>query len=122
MKPKILNPEKKKLNSMDENFLFDQLSIQQLIDLAIDSHEDKFVEFESRQELLKRGKDNIQARIIIKKSCKNTIANFEGLLKKISTEKNSAVIKDFKNKFLSSVSILDKLQLEWQRHDLGLIK
>ena len=96
------------------NFLFEELSIQQLIDLAIDSDQNKKNELESKEELIKRGYDNIQARIVIKKSCKATISSLEALLKTIVNGNNKEVAKEFKNKFLTSISILDKLQLEWQ--------
>lgn len=91
--------------SQDTNFSLDKLSVQQLIDLAVSSYED-LSGFNSRVELIKRGKDNIQSRITIKKACKATI---------LSHECNSD-----KAKLLSSVSVLDKLQLEWQKHDLIL--
>lgn len=113
----------KKENNTNANYLVEQLSIQQLIDLTIDSHEDEYVGLESRKELIKRGKDNIQTRIMIKKSIKEVIASLENLLKKIAIESNNKeVVKSFKNKFLNSISVLDKLELEWQKYDLGIKK
>ena len=89
--------------------------------LAIDSSDNSFTEIESRQELIRRGNDCIQTRIMIKKSCKKTMSSLEALLNKISTENNNKeIVKPIKNKFLTSVSVLDKLQLEWQKYDLGL--
>ena len=102
------------------NFLIEQLSVQQLIDLAIDSSNNGYIGLESRKELISRGKDNIQARIVIKKSCKAAISNLEDIFQTLDKESDKELVKSFKNKFLTSVSILDWLQLEWQKHDLGL--
>lgn len=115
-------PTSKNNQTLNANFLVGQLTIQQLIDLSIDSTNDNYIENETRKELINRGKDNIQTRIIIKKICRNSISGLEVLLQRIATEKNNnkEIIKSFKNKFLSSVSILDKLELEWQKHDLGI--
>ena len=118
MERKTAIKDNQKLNS---NFLIEQLSVQQLIDLSIDSINDNYIENETRKELINRGKDNIQARIIIKKICRNAITGLESLLQKIATENNNKeIIKSFKNKFLNSVSMLDRLELEWQKHDLGI--
>lgn len=120
MENKVLTKEN------DENvivsFLYDQLSIEQLINLIIDSSNSDFILAQARQELVNRGKDNIQLRILIKKQCKSNIESLEALLKKIDKEsnRNKDIIKSFKQKFLSSISVLDRLQLEWQKHDLSL--
>lgn len=89
----------------DTNFSLEKLSIQQLIDLTVSSYED-VVGFNSRTELIKRGSDNIEIRIAIKKACKATIASYEDVVNKA--------------KLLNSISTLDKLQLEWQKKDLVL--
>lgn len=98
------------------------LSIQELIDLSTDSQTNGSVAIDIRNELINRGKNNIETRIIVKKSCKKNILKFESLLNTFAGENNGKkeVIKTFKNKFLTSVSIMDKIQLEWQKHDLGL--
>lgn len=103
-----------------ESFSVEQLSTQQLIDLAIDSNDNGHIEIASRKELIKRGKDNIQTRIQIKKYCKNAISGLEAVLNK-NTAENKEVLKSSRNKLLTSVSVLDKLQLEWQKYDLGLL-
>ncbi len=94
------------------NFSIEKLSLNQLINLAIESHEDK-VGIESKLELIKRGTDNIEIRIQIKKLIKAIIANTQ---EQINTENNTEI----KSKFLVSLSISDKLQLEWQKKDLIL--
>lgn len=101
------------------DLLIDELPVEQLIDFAINTNDDHSG-IRVREELIKRGKDNIHTRILIKKSCKASITNLEVVLKKLESETNKEVEKSFKHKFLTSVSILDKLQLEWQRYDLGL--
>lgn len=104
-----------------ENFLIEKLSIKELIDLALNTDND-FTVVRSRQELISRGKDNIQTRITIKKTCKTAISDLEVLLKRFDCETNTdkATAKLYKNKFLNIVSLLDKLQLGWQKHDLFL--
>lgn len=121
MEKNVINKDKKTTNL---SFFIDQLSVQQLIDLSIDSNNDNHVEIETRKELIERGKDNIQARIIIKKVCKSAISSLETLLQSVTSEKNNdkEIVKSFKGKFLNAVSILDKLELEWQKHDLGINK
>lgn len=94
-------------------FSIKELSIQQLIDLVIGSGSDH-IGLELREEIITRGKDNIETRIAIKKCCKAAVLKFEDLLKNYN--KNS----EYKNNLLNSVSLLDKLQLEWQKHDLRL--
>lgn len=119
----ISTMEQETLNkNIPNNFLVDQISIQKLIDLAIDSANDS-VGIQTKQELFERGKDNIKIRIEIKKLCKAQIQNIESLLEKITSETSTAeAIKLCKHKFLNAISVLDRLQLDWQRHDLGFSK
>lgn len=91
--------------SNDTNFSLEKLTVQQLLDLTISSYEDA-VGFNSRNELIKRGSDNIEVRISIKKACKASVASYES--------------SQDKAKLLSSITLLDKLQLEWQKLDLIL--
>ncbi len=101
------------------NFI-SSLSIEQLIDLAIESGSEAILT-QNRHELINRGKDNIHDRILIKKSCKASVSSIESLLKKADSENsNSEITKSLKKKFLTSISILDRLQLEWQKHDLRI--
>ena len=99
----------------------ESLSIEQLVKYCFDfSNEISSIQF--RDELVKRGKDNIQERISIKKLCKRSISEIEILLNTTNqTDKNEST-KELKNRFLSLISIVDRLQLEWQKHDLGLKK
>ena len=104
-----------------ENILIEKLSVPELINLILDADND-LIAVKFRQELINRGKDNIQLRITIKKTCKTAISDLETLLKRfdsgsVADKKNT---KLYKNKFLNTVSLLDKLQLEWQKHDLIL--
>lgn len=118
MESKVLKNEAK-----FSDVLYEQFSVQQLIDTAVQSLNDEYVQTHIRQELISRGKDNIQVRIAIKKTCKAAIADLEFCLKKTDNENstiNKGITKVYKNKFLNTLSILDKLQLEWQRYDLGL--
>ncbi|MBI3591097.1 MAG: hypothetical protein HY094_06975 [Candidatus Melainabacteria bacterium] len=118
MENKTLNKE---TNNINTNLLLEQISLQQLIDLALDT-DIAHIEQETKQELIKRGKDNIHIRIQIKKLCKAVIANLESVLNRIGVDskENKETIKSFKNKFLHSLSIMDRIQLEWQKYDLGL--
>ena len=112
--------ETKSLNEkLNIDLLVNELPVDQLIDFAINSN-DEYSGHRVREELHKRGKDNIHTRISIKKSCKASIAGLENILKKLEIEVNKGLEKSVKSKLLTSVSILDKLQLEWQRYDLGL--
>ena len=117
--------EYKTLNTqtISENVYIEKLTVRELISLVLDASDD-FTIVRFRQELINRGGDNIQVRIEIKKTCKSVINDLEILLKRFDCEsdadkKNS---KLYKNKFLNTVSLLDKLQLEWQKHDLILIR
>ncbi len=110
-----------KVIPLGENVLIEELSIQELIDLTLENAND-FTIVRSRQELISRGKDNIHLRITIKKTCKSTLSDLEVLLKRFDCESNAdkKITKLYKNKFLNTLSLLDKLQLEWQKHDLVL--
>ena len=113
MEPKVLN------KNLPQNFLVEQISAQQLIDLAIDSGSDS-IGIKTKQELFERGKDNIKTRIEIKKLCKSCIQNIESVLKEMDNETSpSQAIKQSKHQFLNALSLLDRLQLEWQKHDLS---
>ncbi len=118
MEYKTLNNE---VLTFPENILIEKLSVQELINLALDTDND-FAIIKSRQELISRGKDNIQLRITIKKTCKLVINNLEALLKRFDSESTAdkKAAKLYKNKFLNTLSLLDKLQLEWQKYDLTL--
>ena len=120
MEHKTLNNQDFNLNG---NFLVEKISIQQLIDLAVDSADDH-IGLQTKQELIQRGKDSIPLRIQIKKACKQTIANLESVLKEldkgININGNKNLLKSYKTKFLNLLSIVDRLQLEWQKYDLRL--
>ena len=119
MEPKTIIKEK---NNPNVILMVEQLSIQQLIDIAMDSENDN-IRAHSKEELFKRGQDNIQSRITVKKACRATISGLEEIIKRFDTGKNNIdknLLKSYKGKFLTSISILDKLQLEWQRYDLML--
>ena len=118
MEYKTLN---NKAITLAENIVIEELTLQELVELALDSSND-FAIASSRQELINRGKDNIQHRITIKKTCKLVINDLETLLKRFDSESTAdkKTTKLYKNKFLNTVSLLDKLQLEWQKHDLLL--
>lgn len=115
--------EQETLNkNIPNNFLVEQISTQKLIDLAVDSANDN-IGIQLKQELFERGKDNIKSRIEIKKLCKIQIQNIELLLEKTNSETSTAKeIKLSKHQFLNALSVLDRLQIEWQRHDLGFSK
>ena len=103
------------------NIVFEELTVQELIELALNNGSD-LTRIRSRQELINRGKDNIQLRITIKKLCKIAISDLEVLLKRFDSENNAdkKTAKLYKNQFLNTISLLDKLQLEWQKYDLAL--
>ena len=117
--------ENKSLNNsvlaLSENVVFEKLTIKELINLTHNT-DNGFAIIRSREELINRGKDNIQLRISIKKTCKAAISDMEILLKRYDCESNTdkKTTKLYKNKFLNIVSLSDKLQLEWQKHDLLL--
>lgn len=97
--------------------VLNQISIQQLTELAINSQDDS-IKLAARNELIERGKDNISNRIQIKKLCKSKISDLELVLKE-DDGKTNKVTKPYKGKFLNTLSVLDKLELEWQRFDFG---
>ncbi len=110
------------LSTLNTSNLIEQFSTQKLIDLAIES-QDEQIKQETRKELINRGKESIQNRIEIKKICKASISSLEVILDDCEVEKihSKDTVKSYKNKFLSLISLVDKVQLEWQRHDLGLM-
>lgn len=109
------------LNKNINSFLVEQLTMEQLIELTVDSSENSHIETRSKQELIQRGKDDIETRILIKKACKKIISNLELKLNNNTLENDEKdLAKTYKNKLLNSVSMLDKLQLEWQKYDLGI--
>lgn len=117
------------LNNKSKNLelvnILEQLSIQQLLDCALDSFDDPNSGHKFCKELIIRGKDNIQSRILIKKSCKAMVAKYENLLNPDSLngtflDNDKKQIKIYKNNLLILISILDKLQLEWQKYDLSI--
>ena len=118
MEYKTLND---RILAYSENVVFEKLTAQELIELALSTSND-FTTISSRQELINRGKDNIQLRITIKKLCKIAISDLEVLLKRFDSENNTdkKTAKLYKNQFLNTISLLDKLQLEWQKYDLAL--
>ena len=112
-----------KIVSFPENIIIEKLSIQELIELVLDTNSE-LTFLRSRQELINRGKDDIKLRITIKKTCKTAINDLEVLLKRFDSgngfrEKD---LKFYKTRLLNSVSLLDRLQLEWQKCDLALKK
>ena len=107
------------LQTTNVNFI-SSLTVEELINQAIESGSETIL-VHSRQELVSRGKDDIPTRIFIKKSCKASISSIESLLRKADSENSTSTItKSLKKKFLTSISILDRLQLEWQKHDLSI--
>ncbi len=112
-----------KVLALSENIVVENLSIQELIELVLDTSNNQIFTA-SRQELIGRGKDDIKTRILIKKTCKQAISDLEILLKRFEStnrldEKN---LKFYKTRLLNIVSLLDRLQLEWQKQDLVLKK
>ncbi len=88
------------------------------------NNKDEFTTANSRQELINKGKDDIKLRITVKKTCKAAINDLEILLKRFDftnglKEKD---LKFYRSRFLDAISLLDKLQLAWQKHDLVLKK
>lgn len=95
-------------------------SIQELIDKYMnDSYEYQNI---YKAELIERGKNNIYNRIAVKKSCKNNIAHQESIVKEIEskTAANKELISYIRKRFLEAISLLDRIQIEWQRYDVHL--
>lgn len=113
----------KEIADLDQSTFLDQFSVRELVNFACNKHESNF-DVESKNELFKRGKDEIVVRIEIKKMLKNLIHDLELTLKDPELESmyNKETIKSFKNKFLTLLSVLDSLQLEWQKYDLRIRK
>jgi|SRR3989338_8535276 len=109
--------------TQNENTPLIELSCNDLINLLVEESANGRIGTESRQELINRGKDDIHQRITIKKSFKGKITEIESLLKKFNEEKNNKISASLlKNQFLTAISLLDRLQLEWQRYDISLKK
>ena len=111
--------ETKTLDTNNKTSITSELNLEQLIESALNTNENTF---EYRDELINRGNDNVYTRILIKKTCKASLANLETYLSHINSDTHNEITKSIKSKFLNLVSILDKLQLEWQKYDLGLKK
>lgn len=109
--------ETKTLDTNNKTIITSELNIEQLIESALNP--DGTIS-EYRDELIKRGNDNVHIRILIKKTCKASLANLETYLSHMKSDTHNEISKSIKSKFLNLVSILDKLQLEWQKYDLGL--
>lgn len=108
--------EEKELNNISLN----ECPVQELIDNYMgDNNEGQSI---YRQELIERGKDNIYTRIIIKKACRNNVAHQETIVKETETTKatNKELLSYLRKRFLTAISLLDRLQLEWLRHDVRL--
>ncbi|OGI19042.1 MAG: hypothetical protein A3B68_07510 [Candidatus Melainabacteria bacterium RIFCSPHIGHO2_02_FULL_34_12] len=102
------------------NLTFMNNTFEQFISSAINAGDDQTIS-QVKQEIISQGKDNIQTRIHIKKAIKMAIANLESLIKEAEkSNSNKNMAKSLKNRFLTLVSILDKTQLEWQKHDLAI--
>lgn len=112
--------EKKDISYQTELNALDAYSINELINYSIEKDSTQNHLF--RQELIERGKDNIKQRIEIKKVCKLNIAHQEDILKDLEGKKsnNKDLLSFLRNKFLTAISLLDRLQLEWQKHDIRL--
>jgi parvulin-like peptidyl-prolyl isomerase len=109
--------------TQNENPPLVELSCNDLISLLVEESANGRIGTESRQELINRGKDDIKERISIKKLFKNKITDIETLLKKFNEEKNNKISASLlKNQFLTAISLLDRLQLEWQKYDISLKK
>ena len=109
--------------TQNENTPLIELSCNDLINLLVEESANGRIGTESRQELINRGKDDIKERISIKKLFKTKITDIETLLKKFNEEKNNKISASLlKNQFLTAISLLDRLQLEWQRYDISLKK
>ena len=104
-----------KINTLED------YSISELINKSLENDENEKIN-KFKQELVKKGKDNIYIRIEIKKSCKANVANLEELIKEYEDKKlnDNKLLRALKIKLLDIVSLIDKLQLEWQKHDLRL--
>lgn len=95
------------------------LSISELINKSLENNPNETINI-FKQELIKRGKDNIYTRIEIKKSCKGNISSLEDLIKEYKEKKlnDNNILSALKIKLLDIVSLIDRLQLEWQKYDL----
>lgn len=113
----------KKLEELNKSFLQDfqitSHTAEQIIELIIKYNTEEAFCIELRNELISRGKDDISGRINIKKSVKTAVKHLEEQVKTVETiNKNQKEISNSRGKLLSSISLLDKIQLEWMKHDL----
>lgn len=113
-KPKTFFPEDLVETATDE----------ELRNLAVENTSDSITGIKARRELIKRGKDNIKERIHIKKSFKLAVESYELSIAEIEKQEiqNERRLSLYKSKLLTTIAILDKLQLEWQKYDLALQK
>ena len=97
------------------------LSITDLITKSLENDSSEKINV-FKQELISKGRDNIHTRIEIKKSYKSNIANLEAMITECEEKKltDKKLISALKIKLLNIVSLIDRLQLEWQKHDLRL--
>lgn len=113
----------KEIFNVANSFNLSQLTLQQLVEINLLNDEPNAAS-RAKEELVNRGRDEMNTRISIKKYCKQLILESETNLKE-SSASDSLVVKENlklnKKRFLTLLSLLDRLQLEWQRHDLALM-
>ena len=100
---------------ISDAFNLSNLTSQQLIEMVL-INDDSADMVKAKHELVNRGKDEMNIRISIKKYCKQLILESETSIKECDES-----LKTSKKNFLNLLSLLDRLQLEWQRHDLTLM-
>ena len=114
-------PSVENVISFEDSMNLENYSCKELIDMTINNDGSEQA-LHAKHELMCRGKDDIRERISIKKKCKGVILELEKEFN--SSNGNEEIsqnnIKLSKQKFLTTVSLVDKLQLEWQRYDLAL--
>ena len=105
------------------SFNLSQLTLQQLVEIIL-LHDETLDASRAKEELIIRGRDEMNVRISIKKYCKQLILESEADLKEYTPDDLQPAkenLKTSKKKFLILLSLLDRLQLEWQRYDLTLM-
>lgn len=109
-----------KLESEFTTILVEKLPTKELVTLAIDNNGDNELGIKSKAQIVSRGKDDIELRIKIKKSLRESISNLEELINNLESNKESdpKLLKLYRTRFLTAVSLINKFQLEWQKHDL----
>lgn len=100
--------------------VIDNSTTEDLINFSIESETENEITSQAKKQLIESGKDNIQERIGIKKYLKAQITKTQEELKIIEESKDKKSLKEKRVKFLAAVSLVDKLQLEWQKHDLKI--